>query len=174
MALGVLFFSAAAAAHSIDTPKSDLVRLEPGSVTVIVDYVVPAADAEVLRHLYDADRDGKLAPRERAGLVAWVSLAATHFLVLQVDGATLAISEDESARAVDGLDDASGDLHGTFVMRAPLPRKGAHRLSVRDRHKDPSIAVPVRVVLVGGLTGDAKSEILGPERAVLAVGFAAP
>jgi hypothetical protein len=163
-----------ALAHTIDTPKSDLVRLEPGSVTVIVDYVVPATEAENLRAIYDTDRDRKLAPRERAGMIAWMSLAATHFLAVDVDGAALALTEDESARAVDGLDDGNGDLHGTFVMRAKLPRKGAHTLSVRDRHKDATIPVPVRVVLVGGIEGDAKSEVLGPERAVLAVGFRAP
>ena len=173
-ALGAVLIAAVAKAHSVDVPKVDTVRLEPGLVTVTVDYVVPAVDAADLRKLYDMDHDGRLAPRERDGAIRWLALAATHFLQLRLDGASVDLIEDESVRAIDGLTDASGDVSAVFVLSAAIRTHGKHKLELRDRHKDPSILVPVKLHLVGGVRGDASEAVLGPERAVLAVGFTGP
>lgn len=173
--------SRAAWGHTFTTPKRDAVRVEPGRVSVTVDYLVPPAEAFELRRLWDLDRDGRIRGRERETAVAWLVLAASHFVEVSVDGKPVAMAEDLSQRTLEGIDDAvssSSEIRLVLVLEGKTSlASGEHRLSVNDRHKDASIAVPVRVVFVGGLeaaAGAPEEGILQTGGTALAVGFRAP
>src|SRR5882724_2301965 len=153
--LFLLFVPAFAAAHSIDTPKTDVVRVEPDSLAVSIDYVISPAEAADLRKVYDADSNGRIEGKEREAFTRWIAIAATRFAAVSLDGRKLTLVEDEAARAIEGLEaraTSSAEIRASFTLRAAIaPAPGAHRLLIGDRHKDAAIAVPVRVVFAGGL-----------------------
>ena len=139
-------------AHHLAAPKVDLVSVSRKEIRVAVDYFVDATQSETLRGLYDRDRDGRIAGAESAPAEAWLRLAATNSLVVRVDGAVIPLKElAVEWRGLDGR----GDLGAMFVLSGPISLGiGPHRLELKDRHKDASIAVPVRVTFSRGLEHD--------------------
>lgn len=148
--LAGLLAATAAQAHHLAAPKVDLVAVSQKEIRIAVDYSVEPAKAADVRDLFDRDRDGKLAGDERAAAESWLRAAATHFLRIRVDGA--AAPWGEIAAEFRGLDDR-GVPGVLVVVSAPVSLgKGDHRLELTDRHKDASLAVPVRVTFARGLT----------------------
>lgn len=149
----LLLLPALGLAHHLAAPKVDLVSVSAKEIRIAVDYSVDLVQSDTLRGLYDRDRDGRIGADEAAPAEAWLRLAATNFLGVEIDGQPLALRElAVELRGMDGR----GALGGMFVLSAPVSLgKGAHRMELRDRHKDASIAVPVRVTFARGLESDA-------------------
>ncbi|HVO30919.1 MAG TPA: hypothetical protein VMV18_09285, partial [bacterium] len=132
-------------AHTFTSPKHDAVRVEPGRVSVTVDYLVPPAEAFELRRIWDLDRDGRVRGHERDAAISWLVLAASHFVELSVDGKPVPLQEDLSQRALEGVEDAvssSSEIRVSLVLAAKVALDpGEHHLGISDRHKDASIPV---------------------------------
>jgi hypothetical protein len=166
-----VFVASVAAAHHLAAPKVDLVSVSLKEVRIAVDYSVDPAKGGELRSLYDGTRDGLLAAEERTAAEQWLRVAATHFLSVQVDGKTVALSE--LAAEFRGLD-GRGVPGALVVLSGPLALgKGAHRLELTDRHKDAAIAVPVRVTFARGIESEVPDAplLVGAQTPTLAIDF---
>lgn len=169
----VLLLASVASAHHLAAPKVDLVSVSRQEIRVAVDYSVDPAKGSELLGLFDRDRDGRLAGEERSTAEQWLRVAATHFLSVRVDGKVVPLSEIEAEfRGMEGR----GVPGALLVLSAPLSLgKGAHRLELTDRHKDATIAVPVRVTFARGIDSDAPDSprIVGAQTPSLAIDFRA-
>ena len=156
--LGALLFAAALApsarAHKEEFPKRDALLIEPDRVTLTVQYLVPASDeAEVLRRLFDRDRSGQLEAAEQAALRSYLSVQASAFVQLTLDGKTLPLKQERVELGPVGGGGRQEGLSAVLTLSAALPAaalaSGHHRLRLADRHKDRRVAVPLRVVARG-------------------------
>lgn len=172
LVLALALVSGGAWAHHLAAPKVDLVSISRNEFRIAVDYSVDPAKSGELRALFDRDRDGRLAGEERATAEAWLRVAAMHFLSVRVDGKALVLGE--IAAEFRGLDERGGAPGVMVVLSAPLSLgKGAHRLELTDRHKDATIAVPVRVTFARGIDSDVPDAPLqvGAQTPSLAIDF---
>lgn len=158
--LGALIFAAAlvpsARAHKEEFPKRDALLIEPDRVTLTVQYLVPASgEAEVLRRLFDRDRSGQLEAAEQAALRSYLSVQASAFVQLMLDGKPLPLQQErvELGPIGGGGGGRQDGLSAVLTLSAALPSEalasGQHRLRLADRHKDRRVAVPLRVVARG-------------------------
>ncbi len=156
--LGALIFAAAlvpsARAHKEEFPKRDALLIESDRVTLTVQYLVPASDeAEVLRRLFDRDRSGQLEAAEQAALRSYLSVQASAFVQLTLDGKALPLKQERVELGPVGGGGRQEGLSAVLTLSAALPAaalaSGHHRLRLADRHKDRRVAVPLRVVARG-------------------------
>lgn len=150
--LCALLFSAAAAAHKEEFPKRDALLIEPDRLTLTVQYLVPASDeAEVLRRIFDRDRSGELNAAEQDALRHYLSVQASAFVQLRLDGKPVALREERMELGpIGGRRDA---LSAVLTLSAALPvappLHGRHQLRFSDRHKDRKVLVPLRITARG-------------------------
>jgi hypothetical protein len=145
--LGVLLgLCGSAPAHRVQYPKTEALEISPQSLTVHIEYLIPSAEESgLLSRLFDRDHSGTLSATERAALDAHLGRLATAFLVVELDGKSLPVGSTALERP------GGGDLLAiSLTLRFPLAlAAGPHTLRLLDRHKDRSLAVPVRVTTAG-------------------------
>lgn len=145
--LGLLFVSAVAAGHKEEFPKRDALLIEPGRLTLTVQYVVPASEeAEVLRHLFDRDRSGQLEGAELDALRSYLSTQASAFVKLALDGKALQLKQEQIELGPIPIDARREALSAVLTLSLPLSLSpGRHQLRFSDRHKDRRVQVPLRI-----------------------------
>lgn len=101
------------------------------------------ADAQFLRGIFDADRDGHLSPSERSRVADYLARTAVHRLSLSMNGVPAALRRLTVATrglAYPASSPASLGALALFAATAPW-RLGVNRIEIRDRHQDRRIPV---------------------------------
>lgn len=148
-----------AAAHFLQFPKVDLVRIERDGLRIEVRYSVPdGVRALDLRQRHDRDGNGLLDDGEQGTLAIAVGAEAVSSLIVLLDGEALSMKGPDVA-----LRDLVPEVHtaraveATIRLSADLPlAPGEHFLSLTDRGPDDRGLVPVRItpgegILLGSL-----------------------
>lgn len=137
-----------AQAHRVQYPKMDTLSVSPQSVTLQIEYLIASAEESGLVYrLFDRDHSATLDSAEQQALREYLCQQAGAFVRLEVDGRPLPLVRTHAAlgRARQGE-----LLAVALTLEAAVPSAvAAHTLRLFDRHKDRSIAVPVRVAAKG-------------------------
>ena len=139
-----------ARAHQTPFPTELLLRIDGAQVVLIVRLEQGAGEnAQTLREMFDANRDGVLDASEQRRLARYFEQRARQWLELEVDGAPLVLKRRE--RRLGG--DTSAHSARPLVMRLDLagnllPRK-THTIVLRDRNGDRRVPVRALVIVAG-------------------------
>jgi hypothetical protein len=123
----VIFLCSLALAHDVKYPKRDRLELSATRARLIIEYLVPPADAPALKQIFRG-RD----PTQ------YLVQQATAFAALTIDGKKTPLHVDKTTLF---------DLGVRIELSAPIEKP--RRVQLADRHKDRRISVPVEVVLDG-------------------------
>lgn len=140
-------------AHSDAHPKHDRVEIEGSFLRVYLDYDIPPGGlAQKTRSLFDFDGDDHLSSKEKEKVVQYLRMAATRFLKISLNSKELSLSEKKFR--VHGLDDpvsSSREITTLWILESSIKqlKRGRNVLSLRDRHKDLDVEVPVEFLLPG-------------------------
>jgi hypothetical protein len=113
-------------------------------VLLALSYDVSAGpDAQFLRGIFDADRDGHLSPSERHRVADYLARTAVHRLSLSLNGAPVALQRlSVATRGLAYATSSPASLGALALFAAPARwRLGVNRLELRDRHQDRRIPV---------------------------------
>lgn len=146
--LAVLGVAASARGHGVEYPKRDTLQLAPQSVTLHIEYVIPSAEeSALLSRLFDRDRSGELDAAEEQALREHLCRQADAFVRLEVDGQPLPLGRVQAELSRPGRGEL---LAVALTLTAAIPGSApSHALRLFDRHKDRTLAVPVRVTAQG-------------------------
>jgi len=141
--------------HEFRSPRADHLRIGPTHIRIELRYDIEAGrDAEELRALHDRDGNGWLDGAEQGHLLAYLELAATHFLKITLDGEALPMTV--VARRAGPMQHplpSVRQLNATFALEGVMPASDpaeARTLALIDRAKDSGFPVLISVAAEGG------------------------